>query len=242
MSESILLSAKWFSSLYDPVFSRQTHVVTPAYTSISDLEVVLKTQISAILLTHEFTDHSHQETLKTANSATPVFGHPRAKARVDGWQIFNKPVAPFRVYRNQDLNPLPDSLTSLAELAEWRDTEGTGLPPNVSVLYVPTDSWIDPAGDRLHALTIITFTVGNEDQQTYSILYSPHGVPISALERTLSAFDALPHHVCLALLHTWDHVSLPLLGHINLGKDSGKMIARRFKPKYWLRTRKLSFE
>ena len=221
------------------VFSRQHHLVQPAYSSISELETAIDAPISAILLSHEFTDHSHEKTLRTASSTVPVFGHPLAKVRVDGWQIFDNPVIPFRVYKKGDLSPLPDTLYSLAKKAQAADQQLTALPRDVSVLYVPTDDWYDAAGDRLHALTIILFTAGVPTEKTYSLLYSPHGVPISALEKSIEALNALPYHRCLALLHGWDHIALPWpLGKVNLGKDSGKNIAERLMPKYWLRTRK----
>lgn len=208
--------------------------------------------LSAILLSHEFTDHCHQETLKTVPSRDiPVFAHPAAKKRLDGWKIFDNPAVPFRIYnaKKKIESPLPDSLAVL--LAENEPDSGSSDANagrrinlnlnNVKVLYIPTDDWLDPAGNKLHGLTLLVFTVDGPESgrqtSSYSIMYSPHGVPPSALAPITSALNALEHHHCLALIHNFDFIRLPLLGKVNLGKDNGAGIVGTMNPKYWIRTR-----
>ena len=93
---------------------------------------------------------------------------------------------------------------------------------------------------RLHGLTLLTFTVpygADAGQHTYSILYSPHGLPTSSLSKTIAALNALPSHTCLALLHTFDLITIPLMGKVNLGvQGSAEGIVKALKPKYYIRT------
>jgi len=229
---------------YVPFFSRQSHVVPPAMSSLSSLQDTLEGGISCILLTHEFTDHTHRETLSTTPSrAIPVLGHPNAVSRVKKWKIFDGPIVPFRIFSHKSgASALPDPLAGLAAgtgaiqqvSADSSKSKHPGLPMSVAVLYIPTDDWLDPAGNKLHGLTVLTFTA--KDHTVYSILYSPHGLPTSALEPTIQALQNLTNHKCLALVHGFDDVRIPVMGKVNLGVASGKGIVERLKPAYWLRT------
>lgn len=194
--------------------------------------------MSAILLSHEFTDHAHEATLRTARSDTPVFVQPHGKARLDGWQIFDEAAAPIRIYSNDDSIALPESLRSLGHAAGWTDLMIDKLSDDIGVLYVPTESWLDVAGGRLHGMTVLTFetTTEAEGKQTYSVFYSPHGVPVSALKPVMDALNALDRHQCLALIQSWDAITLPLMGQVNLGKEVGSDVVAAMHPKYWIRT------
>lgn len=219
---------------YFPLFSKQTHVVPPAFDDLKQLQDSLSSPISAILLSHEFTDHCHQATLESApDKAIPVFGHPGAKARLDEWAVFQNPVIPMRIYRKKDATALPDSMSDLASREASSTDRLAALPADVQILYIPTNSWLDPAGDKLHGLTFVCFTTS---RHTYSILYSPHGLPGSSLDPVVAALNAIPGHTCLALIHNFDYIRLPLLGPVNLGRESGKGIVERLKPKYYIRT------
>jgi hypothetical protein len=155
-----------------------------------------------------------------------VFAHPNAKKRVDGWKIFNEPVHGVRILRKKD-SAFPDTLRSLSSLQTPEHLE------RISVLYVPTDNWLDPAQDKLHGLTVLTF---RHLHNTYSILYSPHGLPFSSVQRVIDALKETTGHECLALIHNWDHIVLPLLGDVNLGKGHGNQIVQAIEPKFWFRT------
>jgi hypothetical protein len=155
-----------------------------------------------------------------------VFAHPNSKKRVDGWKIFDTPVHPVRILRKKG-SVLPDTLKSISSLETPAHLE------TISVLYVPTDSWLDPAGEKLHGLTVLTFY---HLDKTYSILYSPHGLPFSSVEPVIKALTETAGHECLAILHNWDHIVLPLLGDVNLGKEKGNQIVQAIKPKFWFRT------
>ena len=132
---------------YFPLFSRQSHVVPPAYANLAELQAGLERgQIDAILLTHGFTDHANEQELRTApNKAITVFGHPQAKARVDKWKIFDSEVIPFRIHSAKS-DPLPDTLADLAQRAQ-HPSAGHALA-DLAVLYIPTDDWMDPAGNQ----------------------------------------------------------------------------------------------
>lgn len=167
------------------------------------------------------------------DKSTPVFGHPGAKKRLDEWAVFQHPVVPTRIYHQKDSSRLPDSMHNLAAKAGSSEDQLATIPKDVHLLYIPTSSWLDPAGEKLHGLTLIYFTTAH---QSYSILYSPHGLPGPSLDPIAAALNALPNHKCLALVHNFDFIRLPLLGPVNLGKESGKDIVERLKPKYYIRT------
>ncbi|KAL7006207.1 hypothetical protein EMMF5_004328 [Cystobasidiomycetes sp. EMM_F5] len=219
---------------YVPLFSEQSHAIPPAYSTLSQLEKDRNIKISSILLSHEFTDHCHEATLKTATPSTPVFGQHHAKNRVDGFKIFDRPLAETRTYSSsaKDSHPLPNPLSQLANEAGWSDHS---LPDDIAILYIPTDSWVDIAGAKLHGTTCITFTDASTDT-TYSIFYSPHGVPASAIAPVNEALNTTPNHECIAVIQSWDAIVLPLMGQVNLGKEVGGGVVELLQPKYWIRT------
>lgn len=212
----------------------------PAYASIEAVEQEYG-RVSAIFNTVEYTDHTHEATLKTARRGTYVFARKDAKKRIDHWKIFDKPVAAVRHYNPKvDTSHLPDTLVQLARRAEWHDDIVDSLPDDVSLLWVPTDAWFDATSDALHGVAIIKFDLPgqskNDDTKCYTLLYSPHGCPASALATNLAALDALPHHECLALIHHFDEVYIPPIGSVFRGLQGGADLAIAAKPKYWLRT------
>lgn len=180
--------------------------------------------------------------MSTARPQTPVFARRNAKNRIDSWKIFEEPVAQIRQYSSNPKDAtadLPDSLSSLAKLAGWSEERQKSVPSDVSVMWVPTDAWFNPTGDKLHGVAIIKFDVPegqDRDPTSYTILYSPHGIPPTALEKVLDALNAIPGHQCVALLHHFDQIKIIGAGSVFLGLDSGASLASLVKPHYWIRT------
>ncbi|KAK9900601.1 hypothetical protein P389DRAFT_192864 [Cystobasidium minutum MCA 4210] len=186
---------------------------------------------------------THEATLRTARPDTPVFARQSAKKRIDNWKIFSRPVAKVRQYNPKgDISALPDTLLQLANRADWNQEVVNTLPEDVSLLWVPTDDWLDGTKDALHGVGIIKFDVpasvdGSQSAQCYTILYSPHGVPASAVSKVFAALNALPRHSCLALIHHFDDIYIPILGgSVFRGLQGGADLAMAIKPKYWIRT------
>lgn len=191
-------------------------------------------------MSHEFTDHTHQATLSTAKKDSLVFGPPRVKQRVDGWKHFAlragvTPVA-VRSFDRSTGGRLPGkTLRQLGEEAKWPEAALSRAPDHVSLLYVPTDDRFDPAGDRLHGLTVISWL--SSDDAVSSIVYSPHGLPASAIAPLVKAYPPSTTQRYLALIHHFDRITMPLLGVVNMGpRESGIELVAKLKPKKWIRT------
>jgi hypothetical protein len=187
---------------------------------------------------------THQETLRTARPDIPVFARPNAKKRIDSWKIFDKPPATIRHFNPKvDTSDLPDSLLQLASRAGWSESQRVSLPDDVSLLWVPTDAWFDGTGDKLHGVLVLRFNIPAsahtrtiDSETSYSILYSPHGVPTSAVARVMGALNALQDHECVALIHHFDDMHIPAIGAVMRGVQAGADLANAVKPKYWIRT------
>lgn len=207
--------------------------------------------MDAIILSHEFTDHTHEETLGGARKDTSVFGHPRAKQRVDKWSIFDLPAGSTPVAgptydwseghsEDDGKARLPGkTLHRLGEEAGWPTNILSRMPDYISLLYVPTDDRFDPAGDRLHGLTVISFLSPSSSSacSVSSVVYSPHGLPRSSITALATAFPPSPRHRYLALIHHFDRIVLPFLGVVNAGpRTSGIEIVKALRPQRWIRT------
>lgn len=184
---------------------------------------------------------THEETLRTGRPETPVFARKNAKKRIDHWKIFDKPAATVRQFNpSVDTSTLPDTLVQVANRAGWSDEGVDALPEDVSLLWVPTDGWFVRTGDSLHGVAVIKFdepaSSPNSPSKSYTILYSPHGVPATAVSKVLAALDALPNHQCLALIHHFDEITIPPIGSVFTGLQGGADLAMSAKPKYWFRT------
>lgn len=139
-----------------------------------------------------------------------------------------------------DTSTLPDNLAQLACRAQWPNDVVDLLPDDVSLLWVPTDAWFDATSDALHGVAVLKFDLPakskHEEAKCYTLLYSPHGCPATALSKIFAALDALPHHECLALIHHFDEVYIPPIGSVFRGLQGGADLATAARPKYWLRT------
>lgn len=196
---------------------------------------------NSLALNHVTIISTHEATLRTARPDIAAFARRDAKRRIDRWKIFDKPVATVRRYNPKvDTSNLPDSLVQLACRADWSNEVVESLTDNVSLLWVPTDAWFDATGDALHGTAIIKFDLPDHPEhevpKCYTLLYSPHGCPATALSKPLAALNALPHHECLALIHHFDEVYIPPIGSVFRGLQGGADLAAAAKPKYWLRT------
>lgn len=134
----------------------------------------------------------------------------------------------------------------LANRAEWSQEVVDSLPQDVSLLWIPTDDWLDGTRDALHGVAVIKFDIqasedGSQSAKSYTVLYSPHGVPATAVSKVFAALNALPDHTCLALIHHFDDIYIPILGgSVFRGLSGGADLAMATKSKYWFRTHGMS--
>ena len=112
---------------YGYYFNRQTHVIPPVVTSITSPDLP---NIDVIVISHEFSDHCNEYTLRTADRKTKVFAHPWAVPKVRSFNLFD------------DITEIPIHGNGVCMNKDPMETD------EVSVVYVPTDSYTDPTGIR----------------------------------------------------------------------------------------------
>ena len=143
--------------------------------------------IDAVVLSHEFTDHTHKETLKQIESTTPIFATQKAADLVRSWAHFDS------------VSVMPNFSR---ENSNWQDSAIRPLPSWVGASRIVTKN------DSLyyHSAIMITFNLdGEKSSETpergasaEAIIYTPHGVRADDLG-PLSI--AVPPINTLALLH-----------------------------------------
>lgn len=179
--------------------------------------------IDAIIISHEFSDHCHKNTLLEFSSETPVFATEKAAKLIISWNHFTAvQVIPLFTARDVD----------------WRRTSTDPLPPWVGISRICSNS--DPI--NLHAALIIAFNLGvnpSSDNikcdmdEGEAIIYTPHGTPAEVFGLLHSAKPPLR---ALALLHGLDEVSIGPFQGVNLGAHNGLRARRISQSKYWVLT------
>ncbi len=150
---SWLIEFNQFTILLDPwlfgaqtdffrYFSSQEHAVPPAIRNLSD---DLDTQIDAIIVSHEFTDHCHEQTLRSLSPTIPVFATMNASKRIRRWRYFE------HVYNIPLLDNRPDYFT-LDIL-----TKQLVMAKQISIGYIPEKGFL--ALPSLHGATCISFLI-----------------------------------------------------------------------------------
>ncbi|KAM3085434.1 hypothetical protein ACMFMG_002511 [Clarireedia jacksonii] len=197
-------------------------------TSTPAKETQTHTYIDAIIISHEFTDHMHKETLLEMPSQIPVFATTKAAAAIRRW-------AHFRVVRE-----IPRFE------GRWRSDskgEGEGKDKHAELLL---PKWVGitrvaKAGMDLlyyHSAIMVTFPSSSSssgadpDPEAEAIIYTPHGIDPGDL--TLVA-EAHPRIQTLALMHGLQDISLPR-AQLNKGAHNGLKVQRLLGARYWVST------
>lgn len=179
--------------------------------------------IDAIIISHEFADHCHKNTLLEFSSETPVFATEKAAKLIISWNHFTA------------VQTIP---LFTAQVVDWRRTSTDPLPPWIGISRIRSNS--DPI--NLHAALLIAFNLGvsaRSDNAQYdvdegeAIIYSPHGTPAEGFGLLHSAKPPLRS---LALLHGLDEVSIGPFQAVNLGAHNGLKAQRISQSKYWVLT------
>ncbi|KAI0484849.1 hypothetical protein GGR56DRAFT_669361 [Xylariaceae sp. FL0804] len=206
-----------------------------------------RSYIDAVVISHEFTDHCHEATLRTVPRAVPVFAPDKAAALVRSWRHFDT------VVTTPALTP---------GCADWRAALlGRSAPPGA--LPVLPD-WVGvgrvvTAGNALyyHSAVVVAFettTTKNEQQESggaagggggggggQAVVYSPHGIRADDLAATFSAPPGGgggpgPGLDVLALLHGLHDVRIWGAKQLNLGAAAGLAGVRATGARYWVAT------
>lgn len=189
--------------------------------------------IDAIVISHEFTDHCHKQTLLECHPDIPVFATTQAAKLIQSWKHFRLVLdTPAFAGKDADwmalsLPPLPDWV-AIGKLVNEKDA-----------LYY-------------HSAMLITFDCKDKPRRKWSarysngdlgdyhdresvaeaVIYTPHGIEAPALE-VLSL--AKPRIETLSLLHGLHDVAISIQ-QLNMGAHNGLKAQRLLKPRYWLGT------
>ena len=210
-------------------FSTQWHAFKSSVQNISELELILReaesidggnedqgtslSYIDAVILSHEFTDHCHEATLKELHSTVPVFATTKAAELIRSWIHFAAvhDIVPFE--------PTTD----------WRKTSTDPLPPwlGMSRLFTGSDALY------YHSAVIICSQSPNDPDSAEGLIYTPHGVESASFSTIASA---QPQVTTLALLHGLHDISLKKMKQLNLGAHNALKAQRILESKYWIGT------
>ncbi|OCK78294.1 hypothetical protein K432DRAFT_357042 [Lepidopterella palustris CBS 459.81] len=188
--------------------------------SIGDAGADISTFIDAVAISHEFTDHCHKETLLEIGKDIPVFATEKAASLIQSWSHFRtiQTISPFT-------SSFPDwRAIALPPLPEWL---------SISRLIAPKDPLY------YHSALLIAFnthpipTGSSTCDAAEAVIYTPHGIHVSALEPVAVADP--PLHT-LAFLHGLHAVSIGSAQQLNLGARYGLEAQRALRARYWFGT------
>jgi hypothetical protein len=216
--------ASWFSS--------QTHLIESSVQTLHGLDQLLGeiedellgsgtekeiTRIDLVAISHEFTDHCHEATLKELSPKVPVFSTAKAVELIKSWNHF-------------------DSVTNMASFTKgtnWHTTSSAPLPSWLGVSRLITE------GNALyyHSAIIFAFTTGqptdSDDGSAEAIIYTPHGVEAATFSTVATAAPTID---TLAFMHGLHDVSITLTKQLNLGAHNALKAQRILNAKYWVGT------
>ncbi|KAI9806455.1 MAG: hypothetical protein M1833_003642 [Piccolia ochrophora] len=187
--------------------------------------------IDAIAISHEFTDHCHQETLLEVNEKVPVFAtkvaqvpvKPRLRLLTDS-QKAAELIRSWSHFRTVIETP-----AFTGHGTSWRNTVTDPLPGWLGIARVASQG-----SDLLyyHSAILLTFDLGAGAE---AIIYTPHGIVPDDLE-PVSGAD--PPIRTLVLLHGLHDISVGRWqrGQLNLGAHNGLRAQRLLHAKYWVGT------
>ncbi|KAH6659021.1 hypothetical protein BKA67DRAFT_529211 [Truncatella angustata] len=218
-------------------FSTQWHLVAPCVQTIEELNSLLaeaerdatstrreaenepSASIDAVAISHEFTDHCHEATLRELPRNTPVVATEKAAELIKSWKHFDQVMT----------TPGFSSST-----LDWQKAlSKPPLPSWVGIGRVITE------GNALyyHSAVIIAFKHSSSeassdgDTGAGAVIYSPHGIKASDLD----AINAANLNT-LALLHGLHDVRIWMTKQLNLGALNGLEAVRASGAKYWIAT------
>jgi hypothetical protein len=208
-------------------FSQQWHATPSSCQSIEEVEEIIRSTekaargeengdvshkagsyIDAVVVSHEFTDHMHKETLLEISPTVPVFASTKAASSIKGWRHFSK------VYE----------IPRFA--GDWRSSSVGTLPNWLGISRVAY-----PGADLLyyHSAIMVAFVSNAEDAE--AVIYTPHGISPDDVKPVAEAEPAIK---TLALLHGLQDIKLG--AQLNMGAHNGLKVQRLLKSKYWIGT------
>jgi hypothetical protein len=212
-------------------FSTQWHAIESSVKSTDDLNKILRTAaqehiddpsrepatnnapsfIDAVAISHEFTDHCHEATLRSLPSSVPVFATAKAVDLIRSWNHFTCVVNMANFTRDFD----------------WRTSSTKPLPEWVGISRLITE------GNSLyyHSAVVISTACTKDILEAEVLIYTPHGVDADTFTLVKAAEPKLQ---VLAFLHGLHDVSLRWSKQLNLGAYNAVKAQRVLQAKYWV--------
>lgn len=228
-------------------FSTQWHVVAPLVQTMTELDSVLAemeggssaeqgvSYIDCVAVSHEFTDHCHEATLRELPAGVPVIATEKAAQLIRSWSHFDTVIT---------------TPAFSADASDWREVlvDKTGaIPPWIGIGRLVTQ------GNPLlyHSALMIVFDLAYQDQTQNqnkratrssrnaprntaapeAVIYSPHGIKGSDVASVKAAGIKT-----LALLHGLDEIRIWMTAQLNLGALNGLQAVRACGARYWMAT------
>ncbi|KAI1265035.1 hypothetical protein F5Y18DRAFT_55579 [Xylariaceae sp. FL1019] len=183
-------------------------------------KIKAQSYIDVVAISHEFTDHCHEKTLRELPKSTPIIAPDKAFKLICSWTYFDTVVE------------TPAFLGTQA--GDWRAAlKCEPLPSWIGITRVVTP------GNQLYyhsAIMVAFMSKGTEDVEGSAeggeaIIYSPHGINASDLAGVRTSGIRT-----LALLHGLHDVRIWMTKQLNLGGLNGAAAARECRAKYWITT------
>ncbi|KXJ88208.1 hypothetical protein Micbo1qcDRAFT_111143, partial [Microdochium bolleyi] len=243
-------------------FSTQWHIVAPTVKTIAELQNILRqlehddndgnnddktsSYIDAVTISHEFTDHCHEATLRELPATTPVFATDKAAALIRSWKHFDT-VVTTPDYSITSSVSSSDGTAAAAALGDWHNVLSVKpLPPWLGIgrvvtpgnsLYYHSAVMIvfdraSPSTPRTTNTTSPTALPLSPPPPAEAVLYSPHGIKAS----DLAGIASHPAIDTLALLHGLHDVRIWMTKQLNLGAHNGLEAVRACGARYWVAT------
>jgi L-ascorbate metabolism protein UlaG (beta-lactamase superfamily) len=199
-----------------------------------------ETFVDAVAISHEFTDHCHKETLLEVHRDVPVFATEQAASLISGWNHFRTVTTTPTFKDNADwhdysLPPLPSWL-SISRLTADKDAL---FYHSALLITFATHPFLSHATPKKRSSLFINgegtddFSASTQSEAAECCIYTPHGIPHTALTPIATADP--PLHT-LAFLHGLHDVSISAAQQLNLGAKNGLLAQRILKAKYWVAT------
>ncbi|TVY16875.1 hypothetical protein LARI1_G006324 [Lachnellula arida] len=164
--------------------------------------------IDAVIVSHEFTDHMHKDTLVELPPQVPVFASTKAAYIIRSWKRF-------------------DTVLEIPRFeGDWRKSSISPLPAWLGISRVAY-----AGADMLyyHSAVMIAFSSGGEEGE--AVIYTPHGISPADVAPVA---EAKPMIRTLALLHGLQDINLG--AQLNMGAHNGLKVQRLLRAGYWIGT------
>lgn len=125
-----------------------------------DMDYESSAWIDAVVVSHEFTDHMHKETLLEIDPHVPIFATSKAASSIRSWRHFSL-VADIPLFTTEE--------------NDWRNSSRSPLPNFIGISKLAY-----PGADLLyyHSAIMVAFPSGDREEngEAEAVIYTPHGM------------------------------------------------------------------